>query len=117
MKWRKNLSKVPSGKAGKDFISLFSGWLVRYNNEDAFMRVALKVYMTLPIILLQNALPSSKAKEHSQALSRRIEWLKNGKLHRIHTECKNIQDKLRPMKRIPNLSKTFAKSLMHAWEN
>ncbi|CAB3986126.1 Hypothetical predicted protein [Paramuricea clavata] len=37
MKWRKNLFTVPSGKARKDFINLLGEWLIRFNNEDAFM--------------------------------------------------------------------------------
>jgi hypothetical protein len=112
MKWRKNLFKVPSGKAGKDFINLLSEWLMRFNNEDAFMGVSLKVYLILPNLLLQKPSSSLKEKEHSQALNRRIEWLRNGELQRILTECRNIQDNLRETKRNPNLSKTFANLVM-----
>lgn len=76
------------------------------------MGVSLKVYLILPNLLLQKPSSSLKEKEHSQALNRRIEWLRNGELQRILTECRNIQDNLRQTKRNPNLSKTFANLVM-----
>ena len=96
VKWRKNVFKIPSGKAGKEFIKLQSQWLSKFNNEDSFMGISLKVVMTLPMILLQKPSASSKAKDHSQALSRRIKWLKDGELQRLLSECRSIQRQLRP---------------------
>ncbi|CAB4008017.1 Hypothetical predicted protein [Paramuricea clavata] len=101
-----------SGKAGKEFIKLQSQWLSKFNNEDSFMGISLKVFMTLPMILLQKPSVSSKAKEHSQALSRRIKWLKDGELQRLLSECRSIQHQLRPKTSSDNLSKTFAKLIM-----
>ena len=66
--------------------------------EDAFMRIAVKVYLTLPMILLQKPSASSKVKDQSEALIHRMEWLKNGHFSRLLSECRNIQRQLRPKK-------------------
>ena len=49
---------------------------------------------------------------HSQALSRRIKWLKDGELQRLLSECRSIQHQLRPKTTSDNMSKTFAKLIM-----
>ena len=89
--WQKNVFKLPSGKAGKAFIKLLTEWLMRFNNKDEFMGIALTVYMTLPTILLQKPSSRSKAKENSMSLLRRIEWLQNGNFDRLLAECREIQ--------------------------
>ncbi len=76
------------------------------------MGISLKVFMTLPMILLQKPSASSKAKDHSQALSRRIKWLKDGELQRLLSECRSIQRQLRPKTTWDNMSKAFAKLIM-----
>ncbi len=98
----------PSG----EFIKLQSQWLSKFNNEDSFMGISLKVFMTLPMILLQKPSASSKAKDHSQALSRRIKWLKDSELQRLLSECRFIQRQLRPKTTLDNMSETFAKLVM-----
>ena len=71
--WRKNVFKIPSGKAGKAFIKLQREWLSKFNTDTNFNRIALKAFMILPIILLQKPSARSKAKDHSEALLRRID--------------------------------------------
>ena len=50
--WRKNLYKLPSGTAGRSFISLFTNWLDHFNRGTEFRRIALKVFMILTWFLL-----------------------------------------------------------------
>ena len=76
--WRKNVFKIPSGKAGKAFIKLQTDWLSKFNTDTNFKGIALKVFMILPIILLQKPSARSKAKDHSEALLRRIDWFQSG---------------------------------------
>ena len=102
-------SKFHPGKRERTLLNLS---LNGFNNEDAFMGITLKVYLTLPMILLQKPSASSKAKDHSQALIRRMEWFKNGDYSRLLSECRNIQRQLRPKKSTANMSKTFAKLVM-----
>ena len=59
--WRKNVFKIPSGKAGKAFIKLQTEWLSKFNTDMNFKGIALKVFMILPIILLQKTLSQIKS--------------------------------------------------------
>ena len=87
--------KLPSGKAGKAFIKLLTEWLMKFNNKDEFMGIALTVYMTLPMILLQKPSSRSKAKDNSMSLLRRIEWFQNGNFDWLLAECCEIQRNLK----------------------
>ena len=51
--WRKNLFKLPNGRASGLFSNELSFWLDHYNRVTAFKCVTLKVFMTLPYFLLQ----------------------------------------------------------------
>ena len=72
--------KVPSGKAGKDFINELSFWIKQFNSETKLNDIALTVYMILPSLLLQKPSARSKAKDHTVALERRLESWKKGDL-------------------------------------
>ena len=50
--WRKKLFKLPNGKAGRLFINELSLWLGHCNRGTNFKCIALKVFMTLPCLLL-----------------------------------------------------------------
>ena len=39
--WRKNVFKIPSGKAGKVFIKLQTEWLSKFNTDTNFKGIAL----------------------------------------------------------------------------
>ena len=96
--WRKNVFKIPSGKAGKAFIKLQTEWLSKLNTDTNFKGIALKVFMILPIILLQKPSARSKAKDHSEALLRRIDWFQSGDIERLIAEGREIQRRLKPKK-------------------
>ena len=97
--WQRNIFKLPE-------------WLARFNNKDSFMGIAIKVYMTLPMILLQIISPHLKAKENASALLRRIELFTNGEFDRLLNECQEIQRNLKPRKSNGNVVITFAKLML-----
>ena len=68
--------------------------------------------MILPIILLQKPLATSKAKDHSDALLRRIDWFNDGNIERLVAECRDIQYRLRLRKRQADISRIFSKLMM-----
>ena len=70
--WRRNLFKVPSGKAGKAFVTEIARLLRAYAEAGALEAIALKSAMILPALLLQKPSASSKAKDHIQCLDRRL---------------------------------------------
>ena len=92
--WRKNLFKVPSGKAGKDFITELTSWLNHFNIGTDFRRISLKVFMTLPSLLLQKPSRNSKAKDHTKCLEERLKLWNEGNVEEILRENRRIQRSL-----------------------
>ena len=58
--WRRNLFKVPSGKAGKAFVTEIDHLLCANAEAEALEAIALKAAMILPALLLQKPSASSK---------------------------------------------------------
>ena len=53
IKWKANIMRLPTGKAGKEYITELAKWLEEFNKDTEFAPIALKVYYTLPSLLLQ----------------------------------------------------------------
>ena len=65
---RKNIFKLPSGKAAKSFITELTFWLEHFNKNSEYQYIALKVYFILPSLLLQKPSKKSKYKDHCRKL-------------------------------------------------
>ena len=78
--WRRNLFKVPSGKAGKAFVQELVRMFHAYANASALESVAMKAAMVMPALLLQKPHPRSKAKDHTIHLERRLRLWSEGDL-------------------------------------
>ena len=76
--WRKNLFKLPSGKAVKVFIKELTFWLEQFNIESQYEGIALKVFMLLLSLLLQKPSKSSKAKDNLKKLKERLKFWNEG---------------------------------------
>ena len=98
-KWKKNVFKLPSGKAAKDFISELSTWLEHFNNNSAFQGIALKVFMTMPSLMLQKPNKKSKAKEHLRILELRMAMWKDGRIEDLLKEGAKIQQRINSSKK------------------
>ena len=113
IQWKKNLFKLPSGAAGKSFISELTLWLDHFNRGTELRSIALKVFMILPSIMLQKPSRNSKAKDHAKRLDERINLWHEGKVDDIMKECSRIQKNLIssiPKNRTPEDSaRSFAK--------
>ena len=111
--FQKNLFKLPSGKAGKEFVSELAFWLRQFNKTTKLNGIAMKTLMILPTILLQKPSAKSKAKQHSESLNSRILLWRSGKIDDIMREIKHIQKSLKKrsasQKQTENLSKRFSK--------
>ena len=99
VKWRKNLFKLPTGAAAKDFIKELAFWIEQFNRSTDFQGIALKVYMVLPSLLLQKPDAKSKSALHLARLKERLELWKSGQLNTLLRECRRIQSKLASSKR------------------
>ena len=71
--WRKNLFKIPSGRAAKMFILELATWLEHFNINSDYQCIALKVYFILPCLILQKPSKESKAKDHCKKIRRENE--------------------------------------------
>ena len=58
--WKKDLFRVPSGKAGNTFVHELSRLFREYANGSCLESIALKAAMIFAILLLQKPFPSSK---------------------------------------------------------
>ena len=93
--WRKNLFKLPNGRASGLFSNELSFWLDHYNRVTAFKCVALKVFMTLPYFLLQKTSRNSKTKDHVKKLEERLKLLNEGNSEETIQEARSIQNRFR----------------------
>ena len=74
--WRRNLFQVPSGSAGKAFVSELARLFQAYADSSSLECIAMKAITVMPILLLQKPSRTSKSKDHSTHLQRRMElWL------------------------------------------
>ena len=117
VQWRRNLFKVPSGKAGKAFVRELSRMFNAYAEGSALESMAMKAAMTMPALLLQKPSSRSKAKEHATHLERHLKLWSEGKLDDLIHEGHTIQHQLiRGQKSLQQndeqTSRRFAKLMM-----
>ena len=60
--FRRNIFNLPSGGAGKHFIEELTFWLKQFNSNSDLNSVALKAFMVLPSVVLQNPQQHPRAK-------------------------------------------------------
>ena len=110
--FRRNIFNLPSGRAGKHFIEELTFWLKQFNSNSDLNSVALKAFMVLPSVILQKPSATSKSKEHSVAIERRLALWRQGDLNMLMKEIRFIQDRFVNSKRarwVEDISRTFAK--------
>ena len=92
--WKHNVVFVPAGSVGKAFVDEVARLYQSYADNDVIEPIALKACMVMQVLLLQKPRKQSKAKEHSDALSRRLTLRKNGQISSLFEECCSIQARL-----------------------
>ena len=117
--WKKNVFMIPTGKAGKSFISLLRFWLEEFNKDTSFKAIAMKVFMILPCLLLQKPSANSKSAEHTRKLEHRLQLWETGKFNDILQEGKLIQKRLTESKRRTPIEtgKVFARLMLQGKVN
>ena len=113
---KKNLFNLPSGNAGKLFIREVTFWLKQFNSLNSkYNSMAMKVFMVLPGLLLQKPFQASKCKDHTEALSRRLEMWKRRDMKGLADEVYYIQKRLKNTQRnnsSEDQARVFAKLLL-----
>lgn len=117
--WRKNAFLVPYGKIGRDFIDQVTLHINNWNNGSDEQHVSLKAAFVLLAVGLQKPGPKSKAKDHADALSKRLVLWKEGEIHNLLREGRIIQGRIGKSKMSdpPDKSKVFAKLVLEGQIN
>ena len=89
--WRRNLFQVPSGSAGKAFVAELTRLYQAYADGSCLESVALTACSITPILLLQKPSRTSKSRDHTIHLQRRLDLWHKGELHALLTEARCIQ--------------------------
>jgi hypothetical protein len=114
--WKKNLFKLPSGAAGKNYIKETTRLLSIWNEDSGMKESAIKFVMIMPALLLQKPCRKSNAKQHSEYLQKRMILWEDGKFDELLREARAIQQKLKQSTSKydtnEHLAKTFAKLML-----
>ena len=114
--WRRNLFTLPSGAAGKLFIKESTRLINAWSMKSVLRPVAMKLLMIMPALLLQKITPKSKAKDHTEALKRRMGLWEKGKLDELFFEAISIQRRLKNTQKsttIESIAKRFSAHMMN----
>ena len=94
VKWRRNIFLLPSGKAGKAFISELARLYQSYADNSPLQGIALKACSVMQSLLLQKPHAKRKTKEHVACLERRMALWMEGNIDKLILEGKCIQKHL-----------------------
>ncbi len=90
VRWRKNLFKVPTGKAGQEFIEEVRKTLSHYVSGSHLESVALTMSMIIFPMLLQKPSRSSKSKDHVNYLTKRLALWRSVKQENFSVKQENL---------------------------
>ena len=109
--WKKNLFKVPTGSAGKNYIKLLTAWITKFNKGTSFQGLVMKVVMILPNLIHQKPSATSESKDHTKALVHRLQKWNDGMIKELWDENQIIQKKLtsKPPRSSDDISRVFSK--------
>ena len=92
--WRRNLFKVPQGKAGNEFVQEISRIFRSYAEASSLESIALTAAILFPILVLQKPHSQSTSKDLASHMARRIKLWTAGSFSSLMTECRSIQHRL-----------------------
>ena len=109
--WRRNIFNLPSGSAGKQFINESTRLMNAWSTNSSIRPISLKLLMITPAVLLQKTLATSKGKDHTVALKRRMKLWQAGNMSELFFEASTIQKRLKShvgSHSIESISKRFS---------
>ncbi|KAL5467485.1 hypothetical protein EMCRGX_G031714 [Ephydatia muelleri] len=92
--WKKNVFTVPLGASGKSFVSELARLFQAYSDGSGLESIALKAITVASRLLLQKPFRTSKAKDHTSCLKRRLTSWKEGNIDILLLEGRTIQQRL-----------------------
>ena len=112
--WRKNLFLLPSGSSGKRFIRETTRLINSWIDATPVKEIAFKAIMMMPALLLQKPSRTSKSKDNTAALLRRLDLWERGHLFQLLHEGETIQAQLKSVnskRSIAEISKQFVERM------
>ena len=85
---------LPNGAAGNRFVKKNTRLMKLWIQDAPLKSISLKAVLVMPALLLQKPSQSSKAKDHPQALERRIKLWDEGKIEGLLYEGMTIKKRL-----------------------
>ena len=107
--WKKNFLMLPSEAAGKRYVEEVTRLMVLWIQDTPLKSISLKAIHAMPALLLQKPSKSSKAKDHLQALERRMKLWDEGDVEGLLYEGMTIQQRLRSDKEGMTIAKISLK--------
>uniref|UniRef100_A0A1X7V0A1 ABC transporter domain-containing protein n=1 Tax=Amphimedon queenslandica TaxID=400682 RepID=A0A1X7V0A1_AMPQE len=109
--WIPNIFKIPHGKQGKLVVRELSRLFRAFANDCSMECIALKAAFLFPLLVLQKPSRRSKAKDHVEALERRLALWHDGCFKLLLKEGETIQKNFRggSSKRGGELADSFSK--------
>lgn len=92
--WKRNLFLIPSGGAGKSFVTELARLFQAYADGSAMEDIALKACMVMQVMLLQRPHKNSRSRDHVSALSRRLNMWLNGEIATLLQEGRCLQARI-----------------------
>ena len=92
--WRKNNFPIPFGNVGKSFVSELGRLYRAYAEGSSLEAIALKATTVMSILLLQKPFRTSKPKDHSACLKRRLNAWYKGDINSLVLEGRSLQQRL-----------------------
>jgi hypothetical protein len=114
LSFKKNVSLLPYGKIGREFIDQLTMHINQWNNKSDNQHIALKAFFVLLAAGLQKPGPKSKAKDHKECLKKHLASWKSGEIGNLLHEGRVIQSRIgKGRKSEPqNKAKIFEKLVM-----
>ena len=97
--WKKNLFKIPSGRAGKAFISEKAKLFECMTADHPMEGICMEAAAVMEHLLLQRSHKKSKSKQNREHLLRRMGLWKKGEISALRDEALTIQKKLKKSRR------------------
>ena len=90
----KNVFMVPYGNVGKTFVKELAKLYRAYAEGSAMEVIALEAATVMSVLLLQKPFPTSKPRDHTTCLERRLnDWLE-GDINKLVIEGRTLQQRL-----------------------
>ncbi len=121
--WRKNTFRIPYGEAGNRFVAELGRLYRAYAEGTSLEAIALKATTVISILLLQKPFRTSKPKDHSACLKRRMITWKKGDINSLVLEGRSLQQRMTPSppnqgdKDKENLARTFSRLMFQGKTN